>query len=351
MEVTDDGRLIPERICAAVNAQNLAQITETIASRSDALCAEDARLIEAARNVCGRIREQLLAEADALVSQLQLASIPCEFDASAPELIAPQFHRFSLSIEVDNPTPAVELLKSLGYWSPLSTKDSYWEFFRRSHSDMTLTRIDDASTRLDLHWCTQSEASPWRFEPGLLLRHAGHLARAAWRRLGRLGGRPIAPAAHFLGDLLSTPRSLLSPLLGFAGVTNDDLLVDMGCGDGRVLIEAARRSGCRGVGFETQGELCKIAREQLRRAHLADHVTIHKGDAWSAPLHDATVVFLFVPVRALSAYLPQLLETLAVGTRIVAHEQVALDDTPEPDVSAPLIGDAAVTVAHRWHVR
>lgn len=351
MAVNDDGRSIPEQICAAVNAQNLAQITETIASRSDALSAEDACLIEAARLVCGRIREQLLAEADALVSQLQSASIPCEFDASAPELIAPQFHRFSLSLEVDNPTPAVELLKSLGYWSPLSTKNLYWESFRRSHSEITLTRIDDVSTRLDLHWDTRSGATPWRPGPGFLLRHPGRLARSAWHRLGGLGGRPIAPAAHFLGDLLSTPRSLLSPLLSFAGVTGNDLLVDIGCGDGRVLIEAARKSGCRGVGFETQGELCKIAREQLRRAHLADRVSIHKGDAWSAPLHDATVVFLFVPVRALSACLPQLLDRLAVGTRIVAHEQVALEGTPQPDLSAPLIGDAAVTVAHRWHVR
>ncbi len=348
--MTGQDNSIGAQICAAIQAQKLGETAAALAARSSSLSIDDAHLLDAAQGVCQRIRQQMIVQANDLVWRLQQASIPCHFDASDPELTAPQYHRFGLSLEVENPTQAVEILKGLGFWLPLSTGGLYWESFRRNHSEITLTRIDDASTRLDLRWLERPSRTPWRPGPKFLLRNPVRVVQTALRRLGQYIKPPVVSDKPSLGDLLSTPQSLLPQLLSFAGVTRNDVLVDIGCGDGRVLIEAARRTGCRCVGFESQGELCRIANASVRRARLADRVKIHHGDAWSAALSDATVVFLFVPVQALATYLPPLLNQLTLGSRVVAHEQVALECSPEPDQSTALICEAAITVAHLWRV-
>lgn len=144
---------------------------------------------------------------------------------------------------------------------------------------------------------------------------------------------------------------LLPALLEFAQVCEKDYLVDAGCGDGRVLIEAARKSGCRALGIERQASLCKLATDHAAQAGVGDRVKIITSDDYLAHLAEATVLFSFVPMSALGAEFQRLRRHLSRHARIVAHEQVRLPaDLPAPSHSAALLGQANVTVAHCWQV-
>jgi hypothetical protein len=153
-----------------------------------------------------------------------------------------------------------------------------------------------------------------------------------------------------LGPFLSTPQSLIGPLLEFADVSAEDRLLDIGCGDGRVVVTAAEQIGCRAVGVERSADLVERARRRAADAGVADLVEIVHGDGRSTDLADATVVFMFLSMRVVADLVPATLQQLGPGARLVIHEQTALPDTmtPAPDESAAVIADGAVTVAHRW---
>jgi precorrin-6B methylase 2 len=153
-----------------------------------------------------------------------------------------------------------------------------------------------------------------------------------------------------LGPFLSTPRSLIAPLLEFAAVTPDDRLLDIGCGDGRVVVTATEQIGCRAVGVERSADLVERARRRAENAGVADLVEIVHGDGRTTHLADATVVFMFLSMRVVADLVPATLDQLGRGARLVVHEQTRLADSlaPAPDESVALIADGAVTVAHRW---
>lgn len=346
----DQSLRLRARLMTAIHTETLAPVALALAAENVAVGALDTQLVAAAQQVCARIRTQLLEEGRALESLLTDAAIPCRFDDARSELSSPQYHRFALAVDVGNPTRSVELLASQDYRCPIPLGEMYWESFRRNHSEICLTRIDDASTRLDLHWRSGSRSKAWGPGPGFVLAHPAKVLRAALRRVSRRMASPIAPDPHHLGELLCTPRQLLAPLLRFAEFTPQDVRLDIGCGDGRVLIEAVRATGCRGIGLEVQADICAIAQAHVREARLESAIEIRCGDTRDAPLRTATKVFLFIPARTLGSYLPSLLSSLRAGTRVIVHEQVALEGVPPPDHSEPLIGHAAVTVAHRWDV-
>ncbi len=351
--MTERDGSVHDRIIEAIHTEKLGEVAEQLSASSSALTAEEAQLVESGLRACSRIRKQIIDEATSLVSQLDGRSLPCLFDADDPQLRAPQYHRFALSLEADNPTRAVELLEENGYRQPRSTKSLYWESFRRKHSEMPLIRIDDASTRLDLSWPDRPPTASWRLAAELLLQHPHKFVQAVLRRVSKQAQQSTGfeSQTEFYGEFLSTPRSLLSLLVEFAELTSDDVIIDVGCGDGRVLVEAVRKTGCRGIGIDNQIDLCETAKKVITTEGLQDRITIYHGEAETAPLDEATVVFLFIPVRALCAYLPKLLSRLKVGTRVVAHEQVALEGAPASDHSSPLISDDALSVAHLWRVR
>lgn len=156
-----------------------------------------------------------------------------------------------------------------------------------------------------------------------------------------------------LGPFLSTPRSLIGPLLEFAGATDGDRLLDVGCGDGRVVVAAAEQIGCHAVGVERSADLVERARRHATDTGVADLVEIVHGDGRSADLAEATVVFMFLSMRVVADLVPATLHRLRPGARLVIHEQTRLPDSidPKPDESVAVIADGAVTVAHRWTKR
>jgi SAM-dependent methyltransferase len=109
-------------------------------------------------------------------------------------------------------------------------------------------------------------------------------------------------------------------MLRLAAVTADDLVVDLGSGDGRIVISAARDYGARGLGIDIDPELVKLATDNARAAGVADRVTFRQGDALKAEISDATVVTLYLLPGLVEKLKPRLLAGLKPGTRIVAHD-------------------------------
>jgi SAM-dependent methyltransferase len=153
-----------------------------------------------------------------------------------------------------------------------------------------------------------------------------------------------------IGPFLSTPDSLISPLLEFAGVSGTDTLVDIGCGDGRVAIAAAADRGASAIGVDHAPELIERALRQAEAARVANRTHFMVGDARSVDLTNVTVAFMFLPVGALVKLLPEVRAHLLPGSRIIVHEQDRLPPTLQPDTTALLASDDALTVAHRFDV-
>jgi SAM-dependent methyltransferase len=147
---------------------------------------------------------------------------------------------------------------------------------------------------------------------------------------------PALPAEHFapapLLDRLSTrtvpeqlapfdptPQEVVDRMLTLAGVKNGDLLYDLGSGDGRVLIAAAKRYGVKAVGFEVDPGLVKLAREKINQEKLEQRVEVRHQDFMTADLSSASVVTLYLSHDGNHALKPLLLRQLQPGARVVSY--------------------------------
>ena len=115
------------------------------------------------------------------------------------------------------------------------------------------------------------------------------------------------------------PQDVLERMLVLAGVKKGDLIYDLGAGDGRILITAARKYGVRGVGLEIDPGLVKLARENVRSAKLEKLVEIREQDLRSADLSGATVVTLYLSYDGNLAIREQLWRQLRPGARVVSY--------------------------------
>jgi len=118
---------------------------------------------------------------------------------------------------------------------------------------------------------------------------------------------------------LPTPYPVVSAMLRLAGVRAGDRLFDLGAGDGRIVIAAAREYGIHAVGIELDPHKVAEARANVHRAGLDHLVEIRQGDALEADLSGATVVTLFLFPEINARLEPKLRSELAPGTRIVSH--------------------------------
>jgi len=134
----------------------------------------------------------------------------------------------------------------------------------------------------------------------------------------------------------ATPGRVVDSMLALAAVEPSDVVYDLGSGDGRIVIAAAKR-GARAVGIDIDPGWTRIARRNAAAAGVADRATFQTGDAFKADLADATVVTLYLPADLTTAIAPKLRKELRPGTRVVSHEYLLGDWKPER--TETLIGD------------
>jgi len=117
---------------------------------------------------------------------------------------------------------------------------------------------------------------------------------------------------------LPTPDAMVERMLGAAKTTSQDIVYDLGAGDGRIPIAAAKQFGATAVGIEFDGDLAALARRNAERAGVAGMVTIVQGDIFKEDFSRATVVTLYL-LPDLNAQLRPRLLALKPGTRVVSH--------------------------------
>ena len=116
-----------------------------------------------------------------------------------------------------------------------------------------------------------------------------------------------------------TPLVVVNEMLRLANVTAGDVIYDLGSGDGRILIAAARDRGARGVGLEIDPALVAQSTERAQRLGLADRLSFRQQDLFEADLTPATVVTLYLSPDLNRRLRPKLLSELRPGARIVSH--------------------------------
>jgi trans-aconitate methyltransferase len=126
-----------------------------------------------------------------------------------------------------------------------------------------------------------------------------------------------------------THERVVDRMLQMARVGKDDVLYDLGCGDGRIVITAAKRWGTRGVGIDIDPDRIREAKENAEKAGVADRVTFIQGDLFEADIKEATVVTLYLLPDVNLRLRPKLLSELQPGTRVVSHNYDMGDWTPQ----------------------
>jgi SAM-dependent methyltransferase len=140
---------------------------------------------------------------------------------------------------------------------------------------------------------------------------------------------PATPAR--LPDVIyvPTPEAVVNAMLEVARVTRNDVVYDLGCGDGRIVIAAAKKYGSRGVGIDIDPQRLAEARANALSAGVADRVEFRQEDLFEADIREATVVTLYLLPSLNLRLLPKLERDLRPGTRLVSHAFDMGDWTPE----------------------
>jgi SAM-dependent methyltransferase len=131
---------------------------------------------------------------------------------------------------------------------------------------------------------------------------------------------------------IPTPAAVIQEMLTGAHVGKDDVVYDLGCGDGRIVIAAARQFGARGVGVDIDPVRIREARKNAEKAGVAGLVTFLNQDLFQTNFKEATVVMLYLLPDLNLKLRPKLLAELEPGTRIVSHAWDMGDWTPERSI-------------------
>jgi len=128
-----------------------------------------------------------------------------------------------------------------------------------------------------------------------------------------------APAREPDVVFVPTPQAVVDKMLEMAEVKKGDVVYDLGCGDGRIVVTAAKKYGVKGVGFDINPQRVKESLENVRTNHVEHLVTIKEADIFTLDLSEASVVTLYL-LPALNVRLMPQLEKLKPGSRIVSHD-------------------------------
>ncbi len=152
-----------------------------------------------------------------------------------------------------------------------------------------------------------------------------------------------SPDIHFV----PTPQEVVDKMLELAEVTKDDLIYDLGCGDGRIVVTAAKKYGCRCVGYDIDPERVIESLENVKENNVQNLVRIEQRDIFTLDLRDASVISLYL-LSSLNVKLIPQLEMLKPGTRIVSHDyDMQGIVTPDKTIGMPS-DDYPQHTVHLW---
>src|SRR5579885_2696757 len=130
-----------------------------------------------------------------------------------------------------------------------------------------------------------------------------------------------------------TTEEAVAAMLQLARVEKNDIVYDLGCGDGRIVVAAAKDFGARAVGIDINPERIAEARANAKRAGVENRVRFEEGDLFTADIHEATVVTLFLLSSVNQKLRPKLLADLKPGTRIVSNTFEMGDWKPDKEAT------------------
>ena len=129
-----------------------------------------------------------------------------------------------------------------------------------------------------------------------------------------------------------TPQNVVAAMLKLANVQRGDIVYDLGCGDGRLVITAAKEHGARAVGIDINPERIKESQENARQAGVTDRVSFRNEDLFEADIKEASVVTLYLLQSLNEKLRPKLWKELKPGTRVVSHTFDMGEWKPEKEV-------------------
>lgn len=179
--------------------------------------------------------------------------------------------------------------------------------------------------------CTQEKTPAPDDTTGVTLSSDGNLLDSTTSPIGNV-------------PFVESPEPVVTQMLELANVTEEDVVYDLGSGDGRIVIRAAEEFGARGVGIEIKPRLVKQARQNAAEAGVSNRVSFREGDLFDADISEATVVTLYLLPSVNKKLRPKLFRELRPGTRVVSHD-FDMDEW-EPDTTWRSGGETV----YRWTI-
>lgn len=132
-----------------------------------------------------------------------------------------------------------------------------------------------------------------------------------------------------------TPQEVVDKMLGLANIQKDDVVYDLGCGDGRIVITAAQRYGVRGVGVDIDPERIRESKANAEKAGVADRVQFFQRDLFKTDISDATVLMMYLLPEINLRLRPKIFRELKPGARIASHAFTMGEWNPDQTIQVP----------------
>jgi len=123
-----------------------------------------------------------------------------------------------------------------------------------------------------------------------------------------------------IAPFVQTPVEVAKKMLDISQIRSGEMLYDLGCGDGRLIILAAKELGARATGIELREDLIERARTEIKRLNLEGKVNVIQGNFFDVPISDADVVTLYLTSSANERLRPKLEAELKPGARVISHD-------------------------------
>jgi SAM-dependent methyltransferase len=181
-----------------------------------------------------------------------------------------------------------------------------------------------------------------------MLKLAGFVSVGA---LFTLVGLPAASSTQSLAPYIATPDDVVDRMLTLAQVTREDVVYDLGCGDGRIPIAAAKKYGARGVGLDLDPKLIALAQANARAAGVDTLVDFRVENVLTADVSPASVVTLYLLSSSNERLRPLLVRQLKPGARIVSHAFSMGRDWPADKVDQFVSARGDDVTLYLWKIK